>query len=284
MNTFIATCAAGIGGWSRKDPRRSRDQPRRRIRHRRRSGGDHPRGLIGQPAGAIALGAAAGVLCTGGRTEVQTRLRRLARRGGCALGRWSGRHAADPVPGPEAAPVRRQRLFCGGGLAQFWSQLIAAVAVMVYSFVIAFIIAKVLDATLGMRIPEEDEIQRDRPHCPRRTGIPTGRAAPVAGSPASVRPQRKGRGHGMKLVTAVIKPFKLDDVKSALETFGIHGLTVSGASSYGRQHLGHTEVYRGAEYTVDLVPKVRIEVVVEDDDAASVVDVIVKSRSDRAHR
>ena len=69
----------------------------------------------------------------------------------------------------------------------------------------------------------------------------------------------------MKLVTAVIKPFKLDDVKSALETFGIHGLTVSEASGYGRQR-GHTEVYRGAEYTVDLVPKVRI-----------VVDVIVKS-------
>ena len=80
----------------------------------------------------------------------------------------------------------------------------------------------------------------------------------------------------MKLVTAVIKPFKLDDVKSALETFGIHGLTVSEASGYGRQR-GHTEVYRGAEYTVDLVPKVRIEVVVEDDDADSVVDVIVKS-------
>jgi nitrogen regulatory protein P-II 1 len=80
----------------------------------------------------------------------------------------------------------------------------------------------------------------------------------------------------MKLVTAVIKPFKLDDVKSALETFGIHGLTVSEASGYGRQR-GHTEVYRGAEYTVDLVPKVRVEVVVEDDDADSVVDVIVKS-------
>ncbi len=80
----------------------------------------------------------------------------------------------------------------------------------------------------------------------------------------------------MKLVTAVIKPFKLDDVKNALEAYGIHGLTVSEASGYGRQR-GHTEVYRGAEYTVDLVPKVRIEVLVDDDDADSVVDVIVKS-------
>lgn len=80
----------------------------------------------------------------------------------------------------------------------------------------------------------------------------------------------------MKLVTAVIKPFKLDDVKNALEAYGIHGLTVSEASGYGRQR-GHTEVYRGAEYTVDLVPKVRVEVLVDDDDADSVVDVIVKS-------
>lgn len=80
----------------------------------------------------------------------------------------------------------------------------------------------------------------------------------------------------MKLITAIIKPFKLDDVKSALETFGLSGMTVSEASGFGRQG-GHTEVYRGAEYTVDLIPKVRIEVLVEDSDADSVVDVIVKS-------
>jgi nitrogen regulatory protein P-II 1 len=80
----------------------------------------------------------------------------------------------------------------------------------------------------------------------------------------------------MKLVTAVIKPFKLDDVKRALESFGVHGITVSEASGYGRQK-GHTEVYRGAEYTVDLVPKIRVEVLVEDDDAEDVIDVIVKS-------
>jgi nitrogen regulatory protein P-II 1 len=80
----------------------------------------------------------------------------------------------------------------------------------------------------------------------------------------------------MRLVTAIIKPFKLDDVKSALETFGVHGLTVADVNGYGRQK-GHTEVYRGAEYTVDFVPKVRLDVVVADDDAADVVDVIVKS-------
>jgi nitrogen regulatory protein P-II 1 len=80
----------------------------------------------------------------------------------------------------------------------------------------------------------------------------------------------------MRLVTAVIKPHKLDDVKSALEAFGVQGLTVSEASGYGRQR-GHTEVYRGAEYTVDLVPKVRVEVLVDDIDAPDVVEVVVKA-------
>jgi len=78
----------------------------------------------------------------------------------------------------------------------------------------------------------------------------------------------------MKLVTAVVKPFKLDDVKSALESLGIQGMTVSEVQGFGRQR-GHTEVYRGAEYTVDFVPKVRIEVLVDDADAARVVDVVV---------
>ncbi|HEX3004939.1 MAG TPA: P-II family nitrogen regulator [Angustibacter sp.] len=80
----------------------------------------------------------------------------------------------------------------------------------------------------------------------------------------------------MRLVTAIIKPHKLDDVKSALESFGVQGMTVSEASGYGRQR-GHTEVYRGAEYTVDLVPKLRIEVLVGDDDATDVLEVLVKS-------
>ena len=80
----------------------------------------------------------------------------------------------------------------------------------------------------------------------------------------------------MKLLTAIIKPHKLDDVKSALESYGIQGLTISEASGYGRQR-GHTEVYRGAEYTVDLVPKVRVEVLVDDVDVHDVVEVVVKS-------
>ncbi|MCF2528557.1 P-II family nitrogen regulator [Yinghuangia soli] len=80
----------------------------------------------------------------------------------------------------------------------------------------------------------------------------------------------------MKLITAVVKPHRLDDVKNALQAYGVHGLTVTEASGYGRQR-GHTEVYRGAEYQVDLVPKVRIEVVADDDDADELLEVIVKA-------
>ena len=80
----------------------------------------------------------------------------------------------------------------------------------------------------------------------------------------------------MKLITAVVKPFKLDDVKVALEAFGVQGMTISQVQGYGRQR-GHTEVYRGAEYTVDFVPKVRVEVLVDDADAADLLDVMVKS-------
>src|ERR1700709_1358643 len=80
----------------------------------------------------------------------------------------------------------------------------------------------------------------------------------------------------MKLITAIIKPFKLDDVKSALEVLGVQGLTVSEAQGFGRQK-GHTEVYRGAEYTVDLVPKVRVEVLVNSLDADKTVDAIVEA-------
>jgi nitrogen regulatory protein P-II 1 len=80
----------------------------------------------------------------------------------------------------------------------------------------------------------------------------------------------------MKLITAVIKPFKIDDVRAALEAFGVAGLTVSEAQGYGRQK-GHTEVYRGAEYVVDFVPKLRLEIVVDDADAADLAEVVAKA-------
>jgi nitrogen regulatory protein P-II 1 len=80
----------------------------------------------------------------------------------------------------------------------------------------------------------------------------------------------------MKLITAIVKPFTLDDVKTSLEEAGVLGMTVSEIQGYGRQK-GHTEVYRGAEYSVDFVPKVRIEVVVDDSIVDKVVDSIVRT-------
>jgi len=85
----------------------------------------------------------------------------------------------------------------------------------------------------------------------------------------------------MKMVTAVVKPFRLEEVKAALQAIGITGLTVSEASGYGRQG-GHVEVYRGAEYQVDLVPKVRIEVLVSNAMCDEVVDaIVVAARTDK---
>ncbi|MBC6450734.1 nitrogen regulatory protein P-II family [Actinokineospora alba] len=80
----------------------------------------------------------------------------------------------------------------------------------------------------------------------------------------------------MKLVTAIIKPFTLDDVKAALEQIGVLGMTVSEVQGYGRQK-GHTEVYRGAEYSVDFVPKIRVEVLADDTTGDKVVDAIVEA-------
>jgi nitrogen regulatory protein P-II 1 len=80
----------------------------------------------------------------------------------------------------------------------------------------------------------------------------------------------------MKLVTAIIQPHRLEEVRTALEGAGVKGVTVSEASGYGRQK-GHTEVYRGAEYTVDLLPKIRIEVVVDDSDAKAITEAIISA-------
>ncbi len=80
----------------------------------------------------------------------------------------------------------------------------------------------------------------------------------------------------MKLITAIVKPFKLDDVKSALKDAGITGMTVTEVQGFGRQ-AGHTEVYRGAEYTIDFVPKVRLEILADDGDVERLTDVIAES-------
>lgn len=80
----------------------------------------------------------------------------------------------------------------------------------------------------------------------------------------------------MKLIVGIIKPFRLDDVKDALKDLGVQGLTVSDVQGFGRQG-GHTEVYRGAEYTIDFVPKVRVEILVDDNDVQSVAEKLIET-------
>lgn len=80
----------------------------------------------------------------------------------------------------------------------------------------------------------------------------------------------------MKMVVAIVKPFRLDDVKSAVQELGVQGLTITEVQGYGRQR-GHTEVYRGAEYTIDFVPKVKLEVLCEDNEAETIAQKIMES-------
>ena len=80
----------------------------------------------------------------------------------------------------------------------------------------------------------------------------------------------------MKLVVAIIKPFKIEDVKTAVQDFGVQGLTITEVQGFGRQR-GHTEVYRGAEYTIDFVPKMKLEILCEDSDATAVAERIIEA-------
>lgn len=80
----------------------------------------------------------------------------------------------------------------------------------------------------------------------------------------------------MKLVTAIIKPFKLDDVREALSEVGVQGITVTEVKGFGRQK-GHTELYRGAEYVVDFLPKIKLEIAIDDDKVDSVIDAITRA-------
>lgn len=173
-------------------------------------------------------------------------------------------------------------LFYGGGLEQLGKQTVGVVAVLAYSLVVSALIALLLDRTIGMRVSEDDEISGidqvehaetayDFSGAAWRHGLPHHR--PRDGSDGSTEGKEGGR---MKLITAVVKPHRLDEIKEALQAFGVQGLTVTEASGYGRQR-GHTEVYRGAEYTVDLVPKIRIEVLVEDEDSEQLIEVVVKA-------
>jgi nitrogen regulatory protein P-II 1 len=115
------------------------------------------------------------------------------------------------------------------------------------------------------------ELSGRRSRCPARRALNGSTASFTCPETAGARP---GRSRQMKKIEAVIKPFKLDEVKEALQELGLQGMTVIEAKGYGRQK-GHTELYRGAEYVVDFLPKIKVEVVIPDDQLEAALEAIV---------
>ncbi len=173
-------------------------------------------------------------------------------------------------------------LFYGGGAGSLGDQALGVLVAIVYSGVLTAIIALAIKYTIGLRLDEEDEVNgidlsaHGESAYDLHSGTSGGGSGILAANTSMHQHLEHRRSQGMKLVTAVIKPHKWEDVREALETFGVAGMTVSEVSGYGRQK-GHTEVYRGAEYDIALVPKIRIEIVVDDADAEDVVGIVVKT-------
>ena len=216
----------------------------------------------------------------GRRAEVQARLRRLARRGRRAPGRRHHRHRPDRRLLDVRGRRRHRRPALRRRASARWatSRSVSLVAIA-FSGVLTAVIGLAIKYTIGLRLAEEDEVEGidfvahgESAYDLHTSGGGSGSSSVLAAKTAPVI----GRSQRMKLVTAVIKPHKWEDVREALETFGVTGMTVSEVSGYGRQK-GHTEVYRGAEYDIALVPKIRIEIVVDDGDAEDVVGIVVKT-------
>ena len=157
----------------------------------------------------------------------------------------------------------KEGLFYGGGLGLLGEQVLANVAAIIWSFV--------------HHLRHHAWCSRTRSACgSTRRPRPPGSTSPSTPRPPTTdrhRPTTNERRHDVKLITAIIKPFKLDDVKAALAAAGVLGMTVTEVSGYGRQG-GHTETYRGTEYKLDFVPKVKLEIVGRRRRRAGLVDAI----------
>ena len=172
-------------------------------------------------------------------------------------------------------------LLYGEGGKQLVLQVLVALCAMLWSGVATLIVGLFVKYTIGLRVDEDDEVEGIDFVEHGESAYELSRAGPAVRRAVRLGRHRtghqhQGRGQRMKLITAVIKPHKWEDVREALETFGVTGMTVSEVSGYGRQK-GHTEVYRGAEYDIALVPKIRIEIVVDDGDTDDVVGIVVKT-------
>ena len=286
VNTLVATCAAMLG-WL--------------LVERLRDG--HPTslgaasgvvaGLVAitpaagsvSPLGAIVVGVIAGVACAYA-VGLKYRLGyddSLDVVGVHLVGGLVGTLAIGLFADPGQPRAAVAGLFYGGGVDQLWRQAVGAFAVLVYPFVVSYLIALLIKKTIGWRVSPADELERHRSGRALR-----GRLRPQPGllheqGPAHPRPEqgrhardREDGSSQVKLVTAIIQPEVLEQVQKALVRHGVGGMTISEVSGYGRQR-GHIEVYRGEEYTIDFITKVRLEVLVEDDEAEALTGVIVQS-------
>ena len=208
------------------------------------------------------------------------------------------------------APFSVNGLMYTGSAHQLWEQFRAALCVIFWSALVTFILMKLIGLVLrGARYKDEilevgDLAIHDEEAFPEETLAERVGAFAMAGDRrrgrSSPRPPDDPDHHPasrqltgplrddkettqMKLIVAVLKPFKLDEVKEALKTLGVQGMTLTEAQGFGRQR-GHTEVYRGAEYEVEFVPKIRLEVLVDDAQVDEVVDAIVDTRRHRQDR
>ena len=158
-----------------------------------------------------------------------------------------------------------------GDATQFVAQVIGTLTNIIFVFVVMYVFFKVLDKIIPLRV--------SRPSWSRKGSTrPRWRSSPTPTSPSARRTARARRRKAMKKIEAIIKPFKLDEVKDALNALGVQGMTVTEVKGFGRQK-GHVEIYRGAEVEASFVSKVKIEVVVADAMAEKVVATIVDKRA-----
>ena len=231
---------------------------------------------IDDPCGAISV--------HGFCRRVGSALRRAVRRRHVPRqGRWDGTACFQGVKGVIPAILDGDKLFAtNGAMSQLGAQVIDIGVGFIWAFGITYLIFMIAKRFMKIRVPAEVEIEgtdegefgqvcypdfvlRAETHSGVTTELDAGKTPSGAGD----RVPTRLTGEIVKLVVAVIKPFKLDEVTAALRALEISGVTLSEVRGYGRQR-GHTEVYRGAEYEVDFVPKVKLEVLLEDSDAEKV--------------
>ena len=245
------------------------------------------------PRGALIIGIAAGVICYWGTTGLKHALRyddSLDAFGVHGVGGTVGAILTGVLAVAWVGGEGKSGLI-DGNPHQVLVQLYGVVVTIVYDVIVSLILLKLVDLTVGFGSTRKSEREGlDLALAWRGRAVMT-RSLEAASAPRSATIRARAgillrspiRGEAMKKIEAIIKPFKLDEVKNALHEVGITGMTVSEVKGFGRQK-GHTEVYRGAEYVIDFLPKIKIEVVLDDAIVERAVQAISGQRTHRQDR